>query len=104
MIPSVIVHDLNVRGPNFSPYEADAPLVVDADAVLTLPVVFQRLQVIPRWRLQEGQCLRRVNLGELALGDVGQSLESTRALSLVEGLSVLALERLDHARSLLRAA
>ena len=104
MIPSVVVHDLNVRGPNFSPYEADAPLVIDADAVLTLSVVFQRLQVIPRWRLQEGQCLRRLKLGELTLGNLGQRLESTWALSLVERLSVLALERLDHARSVLRGA
>jgi len=92
LIPSVVVHYLDVGGPNFSPYKADAPLVIDSDTVLPLPIVFQRLQVIPRWRFQEGQCLRRVKLGELALGDVGQSLESTRALSLVKRLSVLAPE------------
>jgi len=58
LIPSVVVHDLKVCGPNFSQCEADAPLVIDADAVLTLPVVSQRLQVIARCCLQKGQCLR----------------------------------------------
>ena len=89
--PSVVIHDLNVRRADVGPYEADAPLFVDADAVLTLAVVFQPLQVIPRRRLQESQCLRGVKLGELALGDLGQSLEAARAPTLVQRQSVLHL-------------
>ena len=104
MIPSVVVHDLNVRRPDFSPHEADAPLVIDADTVLTLPIIFQRLKVIAWRRLQEGQCLCGVKLRELALGDLGQSSEPARTLALVQRQRVLALERLDHARSVLRAA
>ena len=104
MVPSLLVHDLNVHGADSSPYEADAPLGIDADAVLTLSIVFQRFQVIARWRLQEGQCLCGVKLGKLALGELGQSPEPARTPALVKSLCLLALERLDHARSVLRAA
>ena len=104
MTPSVVVYDLNFRRPNFCPYEANAPLIVDADAVLTFPVVLQCLKVISGWCLQEIQCLRGVKLREFPLGDLGQSPEPTRALALVQRQGVLALERLDHLRIVLRAA
>ena len=104
MPPSVVVHDFNIRRANFSPYEANAPLIIDADAVLTLPVVFQCLKVIPRWCLQEIQCLRCVELREFPLGDLGQSPEPTWVLALVQRQGVLTLERLDHPRIVLRAA
>jgi hypothetical protein len=35
-------------GTSLCPYEADAPLLVDADAVLTRPVAFQRFEAIVR--------------------------------------------------------
>jgi hypothetical protein len=38
---SVIVNDLDVFGSFGGPAEADAPLIVDANAVLALPVAFQ---------------------------------------------------------------
>ena len=44
----VVVHDLNVLGAGGSPTEADAVLVVDADAVLTVAVPLERLEPIPR--------------------------------------------------------
>jgi hypothetical protein len=40
----VVVHDLDLEGVAVSPDKADAPLVVDANAVLPRPVVLQRLQ------------------------------------------------------------
>jgi len=60
--------------------------------------------MVPRRRFQEGKRLRGVKLSEFALGNLGQSLESTRAFALVERLSVFALERLDHAEIVLRGA
>ncbi|WP_445083048.1 hypothetical protein [Candidatus Nitrotoga sp. BS] len=104
VIPSVVVHDLNVGRANISPHEADAPLNIDSNAVLTLSIIFQRFQVIARRRLQKRQCLRRVQLGELTFRNLCQGPEAARALSLVERLGVLALERLDHAMSVLRVA
>jgi hypothetical protein len=44
----VVVHDLNVCRANVSPYEADAPLIIDSYAVLTLSIVLQRFQVVVR--------------------------------------------------------
>ena len=38
------VHQFNVEGLAFGPAEAQSPLVIDADAVLTGPVAGQRLQ------------------------------------------------------------
>jgi len=102
--PSVVVHDLNVCRANVSPYEADAPLIIDSYAVLTLSIVFQRFQMIARSCLQEGQCLRRVELRELALRKLGQRSESARALAFKQRLRAPALERLDHVQSVLRAA
>ena len=99
----MVVHDLNIGGANFSLDEANAPLIIDADAVPALPVVFQRFQVIPQWCLQEIQCLRRVKLREFPLGDLDQSPESTRVLALIQRQGVLALERLDQVQIVLRA-
>ena len=43
---SMIIHDGNIMGIAALPGEADAPLLVDADAVLTLPITGERFQVI----------------------------------------------------------
>jgi len=45
---SVIVHDLDLMRPILAPDETDAPLVVDADAVLPLAVPFQGFELVPR--------------------------------------------------------
>ncbi len=104
MIPSVVVNDLNIRGSNFSPDEADAPLIIDADTVLPLPIALQCFQVIARRCLQEGQSLCCVELRQLAFRNLAKGFEATGTLALVQREGVLALERLDHARIVLRAA
>ncbi len=55
--PSVIVHNLHGAGSGFGPDKADPPLVIDADAPLSSPIAFQRLQPISRWRSQKVQRL-----------------------------------------------
>ena len=104
MIPSVVVHYLDVSRPHLTPLEAEAPLVIDADAVLTLAIALQSLQVVARRSFQEFQRLRSIELSELAHGDADEGLEATRVLALEECKRVFALERLDHAASMLRAA
>jgi hypothetical protein len=44
----VIINNLNVKRITIAPNETDAILIVDADAVLALPIAFQRLKAIPR--------------------------------------------------------
>jgi len=47
---SVIIDDLDILRPDFRPAEAHSPLIVDADAVLSLTISYQRLQPIARRR------------------------------------------------------
>jgi hypothetical protein len=48
----VVVHNLDIVSIAISPDEAQPPLIVNADAVLSLPIVIQRLQTIA-WRFSE---------------------------------------------------
>ena len=100
----MVVHDLNICWPNSRLYEADSELVIVPDVVLTLSITLERSEMIARRRPQEVQGLRRIELGELALGHGGERSEPFRVLPLEQRQSVLALERLDHARSVLRFA
>ena len=46
----MIINDLNVLGPALAPYEAYAPLAIDADRVLPPTIAFQGLQSVSRRR------------------------------------------------------
>jgi hypothetical protein len=54
----VIVNDFDVLGSLWGPAEADAPLIVDANAELALALAFQGFKPIARWRAQELQRCR----------------------------------------------
>src|SRR2546430_9007798 len=45
---SVVVHDFHAPGVPCLPFEAHAPLLIDADAVLPFSIPLQSLQPIPR--------------------------------------------------------
>ena len=93
----MIVDDLNLRGTGPGPNEAETPLIVHTDAVLALPITPERLETVPRRGAEKVQCLRRVQLRQLALGDARERSESLGRLALEQCLRVLALERQDHA-------
>lgn len=57
----MIVDDLYFVGATLGPHEADAPLLVDPDAVLALSVTSKQLQPIPGNCLQVRQGGRAVN-------------------------------------------
>src|SRR5438445_7837887 len=65
----VIVHDLNIArtGRTFRPFETDPPLIVDTNAVLTLPVPDQRLETVARQRAKVLQRHGRLEAVELQL-------------------------------------
>jgi hypothetical protein len=44
----VVVNDLDLMGVTIFPIEAEPPLVIDADTVLTAPPTFELLQPIAR--------------------------------------------------------
>ena len=62
----MVVHDLHVVGIAVCPLEADAPLVVDANAELADSVVLQFLKVVGAWDFQVVKALRRIEHAELS--------------------------------------
>jgi len=66
----MVIDDFHVRRTLRGPANAHTKLIVDADAVLLLPISLQGLKAIA-WRgAQELQCFRRIQLRELAGRDV----------------------------------
>ena len=64
----MIVHDLDVCGSLSCPDKAQSPLIIDAYAVLALPVVFERFETVPRWNLQVFESCGPVEFRQLAKG------------------------------------
>ena len=61
----MVVYDLDVVGVPARPAEADSPLVVDSDAVLTAASAFQAFQAVRRWDPQVGQITSIVQHSQL---------------------------------------
>jgi hypothetical protein len=62
----VVVHDLDIFRPGRSPDEADAPLLVDPDAVLSSPAPSKCLEAVARGHTQVIERLGRVQEHQLA--------------------------------------
>jgi hypothetical protein len=92
----MIIHDFNVVGVTLVPKKADAPLVVDADAMLPFSIALQRFQTIARRSLQITQFGGEIQLPQLPLG---YALEGPKAFDSLPGMKLASLrrpERLDH--------
>ena len=64
----MIVDDLDVPGFAVAPHKTDPPLVVNANAALTLAVAVQSLQTIAGRHTQIVELLRRVDRQQLRAG------------------------------------
>lgn len=64
----MIIHNFNVARVFTVPAEAEAPLVVDADAVLPRPIAFQGFQAVAGRQGQVAQFARAIKLRELPQG------------------------------------
>src|SRR5690606_26202288 len=98
VIGSVLVGDLDLVGVAATPHEADAPLVVDADAVLALAVAVQGLKPVARRNAEVPELRGGVEHHELAVGtrqEVGG--QPPNALPAEYPLGVVVGEGLDHA-------
>jgi hypothetical protein len=76
----VIVCDFDIFGTSFGPPETDAPLIVDADRVLTAPVTPQRLEAVAGRLAQFGKTRYRIDLAKLPQGGVLDIGRQTAAL------------------------
>ena len=92
----VVVDNLDPIRPGIGPDEADAPLVVDANAVLALAVAFQRLEAITRRRLQILQRICVVEHLKLASRDTLDIGEPGNALAAMKRFGIRRIEGADH--------
>ncbi len=63
---SMIVDDFNMMNAVIMPLEANPPLAVDADRVLTGAVTAQRLQAVGRWYAKVGQRFGKMQHGQFS--------------------------------------
>jgi hypothetical protein len=64
----MVIHDLDLVGISFTPFEADAPLVVDPDAVLARAITAEFLEPIPRRDPKVLELVGRIQDQELTEG------------------------------------
>ena len=90
-----MVGNLNVRRPCIGPNEADPELIVDADAVLSRSITYQRFEAITRRRFQVLRHGRGLQHRELASRDFAYRAETLRFLFLEQLFGILAFEALN---------
>jgi hypothetical protein len=88
----MVIDDFDVFGAAVRPSEADSPLVVDANAVLSLPVSPQGLQPVSRRNPQIAEAAGNLELAELSARDCRAALEPPDPASTCERCGVCASE------------
>lgn len=91
----MIVNDLDLGCSIDGPNEAQAPLSIDADAVLALSIVLQRFKTVPGRNLQVLKNCRPVQLCEFAKRGALDVHPAAHTLAFKEGFGVFAFEALD---------
>jgi hypothetical protein len=95
----MVIDNLHIMSAVWPPYEADAPFVIDANAVLSLPVTLECLQPIARRHPKVAETLGIIDHVELAPRHFGNRSQMTCDLHAPEKrFRVLTLEALNHAR------
>jgi len=91
----VVIGYLNIVGITVTPSEADAPLIVDPNAVLPSTISFELLKSVPWWQPQICQLLGRVQYQQLPQG---ASLQPCRAnmLAFEQPLRITIAEAVNH--------
>lgn len=93
----MVVCDLDFKGISFDPLETDAPLIVDADTVLSSPVTSQYLEPVSWWNpqiLQVDRILKKTEFASCKLEELARKALDT--LPLPYGLGSSILEALYH--------
>ena len=94
----MVIRDLDIYRPAFRPDEANPPLLIDPDAVLSGAVAFQCLQRIAR-RTEIVERPGRVQLKQFSNGGLFDGLKSPGSDSKKHLLSFGISERPDHVLS-----
>ena len=96
MLSLVIVDDLNLVSVTFGPNETEAPLVVDANAVLPLAIATKLLQMVARRHPQVMQGLRVVQHYELAPRGILNAHKTQATPAVEKRVRIFASERSDR--------
>ena len=91
----MVINNLDIFWPIWRPHKAHAKLIVDADAVLSGTITFQRLQPIAGWHPQIVENSRPIKLCKFSPCHRLDVRESLYALPTKQALRIGALEGLD---------
>jgi hypothetical protein len=93
----VVIDNLHIVGIAPVPLKADAPLIVDADAVLAGAVAPQPLQTVARWHSEVGQAHRRIYDAEFPQGhSLNSRSKLPNPLTLEEPFGIPIPKALNH--------
>src|SRR5699024_8152102 len=99
-ILSVVVNDLHLLRSGVGPHKADAPLVVDPDAVLSYSIALERLEPIAGWDAEVFERARGPHLTKFASRvPVDPPIYRPHTLTAPQPFGLLVAERSDHATS-----
>jgi hypothetical protein len=84
----VVVNDLNFVSVSVPPYEADAPLIIDSNAVLALAIAAQAFEPVSSRSGQVAELPREMHLVKLPPGDSLNGPELPYRFSMKEPFSV----------------
>jgi hypothetical protein len=96
----MIIDDFDVLSGALSPGKTDSPLIVDPDAMLTLPAAAQSLKPVSRNRREVFQFFRVVEHAQFPPRYLCDIAELPAALSVKQLLGVRGVERSDHTGSI----
>jgi hypothetical protein len=99
----VVIDDFDRKGLSVFPFEADPPLVIYPDTVLTLSVSFKFLQTVPRGQPEIFNRVRGVKKKQFSEGQPMELRgEPPRSLSIEDCLGDRVLEAADHKIMIMR--
>jgi hypothetical protein len=92
----VVVHNFHFVGISVAPHKADAPLIVDANAVLPSPVPVESFQAIASRSSQIGELPGKMYLVKFAPGYALDGLEPPHEFPLKDLFGIGVSEGPDH--------
>jgi hypothetical protein len=92
----MIINDLDFVGMASAPDKANAPPIVDADAVLLPPIPFQALKAVPRQGRERSEIHSGIKNIQLAKRRALDGLEPSHSFPAKETLGIRAAEGTNH--------
>lgn len=100
----MVVHYLDIMGITVLPTEADAPLVIDAYAVLPSPITRELLKTVTGRRAQVHERCGGIQHLQLPFRGFAERLEGERTIALIQGFGMPVAEAFYRLGSIYRVA